>query len=190
MLDSMITKEVNETMTQKKPSGYQEIIQRTARPGERFTIMSEDPLVVKYRINMPYRYFAGPIATRFFTELRDNKKILGIRCPECEITYVPPKATCEKCFGQLKDWVEVKNVGSVLTYTITHYPLKIHPFEEPLIYAVVQLEGSSTGLLHMIGETDPSRITIGMQVEAVFKPKNERSGSILDIDYFRPITKS
>jgi hypothetical protein len=29
-------------------------------------------------------------------------------------------------------------------------------------------------------------VTIGMKVEAVWKPVGERTGSILDIEYFRP----
>jgi uncharacterized OB-fold protein len=39
-----------------------------------------------------------------------------------------------------------------------------------------------------MGEVAPEDVEIGMQVEAVFKPKNERSGSILDVEYFRPVT--
>jgi uncharacterized OB-fold protein len=31
-------------------------------------------------------------------------------------------------------------------------------------------------------------LDIGMSVEAVFKPKGEREGSILDIKYFRPVS--
>ena len=33
----------------------------------------------------------------------------------------------------------------------------------------------------------PDDVRAGMQVEAVWKPARERVGSILDIDYFRPL---
>jgi len=32
----------------------------------------------------------------------------------------------------------------------------------------------------------PDDVKIGMKVEAVLKPKNQREGSVLDIQYFRP----
>jgi hypothetical protein len=42
------------------------------------------------------------------------------------------------------------------------------------------------GFMHKLGEVDPQRIEVGMEVEAVWKPDGEREGSILDIRYFRP----
>jgi hypothetical protein len=59
------------------------------------------------------------------------------------------------------------------------------PVEPPIIYGVVQLDGADTGFVHMLGEVDPEQLRIGMRVQAVFK--DERSGGILDIRYFRPL---
>ena len=38
----------------------------------------------------------------------------------------------------------------------------------------------------MLGEVSPGDVKIGMEVEAVWKPVAERTGSILDIAYFKP----
>ena len=170
---------------QRKPLKYDEIIDKAVTPSERFRIISEDPYVAEGRLVMPYRYFTGSIGTKFFTKLRDEKKILGIRCPGCNTVYVPPRATCGKCFINLEEWVEVANKGTVQSYTVTYYPLSIHPVEEPLIYGIIQLDGADTGLTHIIDETDPSRVYIGMRCEAVFK--EQREGNILAIKYFRPL---
>jgi hypothetical protein len=62
----------------------------------------------------------------------------------------------------------------------------MQPLESPEIPAVVSIDGSDGGLLHMLGEVDPEEVRIGMEVEAVWKPVGERIGSILDIDHFRP----
>jgi uncharacterized OB-fold protein len=43
------------------------------------------------------------------------------------------------------------------------------------------------GLIHRLGEVEPDNVEIGMDVEAVFKDPSERVGSILDIDYFKPV---
>ena len=38
----------------------------------------------------------------------------------------------------------------------------------------------------MLGEVAPDDARVGMAVEAVWKPLAERTGSILDIAYFKP----
>jgi hypothetical protein len=51
---------------------------------------------------------------------------------------------------------------------------------------VIAIDGSDGGFLHTLGEVEPDAVTIGMKVEAVWRPMGERTGSILDIAYFRP----
>jgi hypothetical protein len=41
--------------------------------------------------------------------------------------------------------------------------------------------------MHLLGEVDPDAVEIGMKVEAVWKPEEERTGSITDIKYFKPL---
>jgi len=61
------------------------------------------------------------------------------------------------------------------------------PLDPPEIPAVIRLdETSEGGFLHMLGDVAPADVSIGMQVEAVWKPVDERVGSILDISHFRP----
>jgi uncharacterized OB-fold protein len=63
----------------------------------------------------------------------------------------------------------------------------MQPLDPPELPAVIRLDGASSGgFLHKLGEVDPAAATIGMAVEAVFLPPEERTGSILDIAYFRP----
>ncbi|HIE17756.1 MAG TPA: Zn-ribbon domain-containing OB-fold protein [Dehalococcoidia bacterium] len=148
-------------------------------------IVNEDPLVLQGKIYLDYAYYVGPIATRFFTDLRDRGKFFGIRCGECGITYMPPRGTCGRCFGKLEEWVEVAPQGTVISHTITYYPSVCHPVKEPIVYAIVKLDGADTGLIHMLGDVEPSEAYSGMRVEAVFKEKRE--GNILDIKYFKPL---
>ena len=62
----------------------------------------------------------------------------------------------------------------------------MQPLDPPEMPAVISIDGSDGGFLHMLGEVDPDGVRIGMDVEAVWKPVGERAGSILDIDHFRP----
>ncbi len=173
-------------MAHKRPTKYTEMF-HLVTPGRRFDVLSLDPYVAEGRLAMPYRYFPGPIATRFFQELRDNQRILGIRCRKCDRVYVPAESTCGGCFEKLEEWVEVGNEGVLQTYTTTHYRLPIHPLPSPIMYGLIKLDGADTGLLHLLGEVDHRALEIGCRVEAVFR--DERQGNILDIRYFRPINQ-
>lgn len=138
-------------------------------------------------IPLQSRYTVGIAGERFFREIMDNARLLGTRCPQCEITYMPPRLYCEQCFAGLEDWVELGTQGTVQTFTILHLALDGSPLAEPQMLALIQLDGADTGLVHFLGEVHPAEVELGMPVEAVFKPKAEREGSILDIRYFRPV---
>lgn len=143
-----------------------------------------EPVVERQVLKVPYRYNMGKVGSKFFIEIRDHKKIFGLRCCKCQITYVPPRATCGKCFNLLQDWIEVSDQGTLETFTIVNYTTAVQPVAAPLIYGIVKLEGADTGLTHLIGETDPGKLRIGMRLKAVFK--DERRGNMLDILYFKP----
>lgn len=130
-------------------------------------------------------YDVGRIGTRFLAELRDNKKILGIRCPVCNRVYVPPRLTCKDCFTELEEWVELSDKGTLLTYTIVHTPGANQPVEPPYIIGVIQLDGADTGLIHIVGQTSFEQLSVGMRLQAVFN--EEREGNIRDIRHFKPL---
>jgi uncharacterized OB-fold protein len=146
-----------------------------------------DPFVFAGKLDIPNTYSAGMVGSRFLIELRDNKKIMGIKCPTCNLVYVPPRSTCKYCFGKLSELVEVSPKGTLLTYAIAHQPNPVQPLEPPIAYGIVRLDGADTGLVHMLGEVDPKQLKIGMRVKALFKVKKERQASILDIKYFKPL---
>ena len=144
-----------------------------------------DVFVYEGFIRIPNTYSAGAVGSRFLIEIRDNKKFLGTRCPACNRVYVPARSTCKYCFGQISEWVEVSDKGTLLTYTVDCQSNAMQPVEPPIIYGVIQLDGADTGLVHLLGEVDLEQLKIGMRLQAVFKEK--RVGSILDIKYFKPV---
>ena len=59
---------------------------------------------------LPYTYFAGRVGSKFITTIRDQKKIMGVKCPICNTVYLPPRQVCDKDFTDIRDkWVEVSN---------------------------------------------------------------------------------
>jgi len=145
-----------------------------------------DVWVYHGQINIPNTYSAGAVGSRFLIELRDNKRIMGTRCPKCNLVYVPARSVCRDCFGQLSEWVEVSNKGTLLSHAIARQPTPVQPVPPPIIYGIIQLDGADTGFVHMLGEVDPQQLKVGMRDKAVFKTKKQRVASILDIKYFKP----
>lgn len=143
------------------------------------------PITISGAIIIPYRYYAGAIASRFFIELRNNKRIMGTICLQCNRVYVPPRSTCFRCFNKLDEWVELNGRGTLQSYTVVHYSLPVHPLSSPFIYGVILLDGADTGLVHFLEEVEPEELKIGMRLIPVFK--DQRDGDILDIRYFKPL---
>lgn len=131
------------------------------------------------------RYTAGLAGERFLRAIKDDGVILGSRCPRCDVTYVPGRAFCERCLSEIDEWVDVGTEGEVHTFTLMFEDLDGTHRDEPEVVALVEL--GDGGMVHYVRDVDPENVFIGMPVAAVFKPADERTGSVLDIAYFRPI---
>jgi len=147
----------------------------------------EKTLRVPFLLDTEYRYAVGQYGARFFTELRDHARLMGVRCPECGRVYVPPRPVCGICYRELHEWVEVGPEGTIVGWTVVRIPF-IDPMtgeQRPVPYgfAIIRLDGASTSLYHFLDETDERRIRVGRRVRAVFREKRE--GSLRDILHFR-----
>ena len=133
------------------------------------------------------RYTAGVAGQRFFEKIKEDSKIFGTRCEACEITYVPARLYCERCFMRLeeKDWVDVGTEGIIHSFTLVHKTLEGETKEKPSVLAAIQLADGI--MIHRLGEYEEEEIYIGMKVAAEFKAKPDRQGGINDIDYFKPL---
>jgi uncharacterized OB-fold protein len=136
-------------------------------------------------VDARYEWDAGVAISRYLDGLKDGR-ILGRECRSCERVLVPPRMFCERCFRDTDGWVEVEPTGIVQTFSICNIRWDMQPLDEPELPAVIAIDGSDGGFLHKLGEVAPDEVFIGMAVEAVWRPEEEREGSILDIAYFRP----
>jgi hypothetical protein len=131
------------------------------------------------------RYTYGLAGERFFRAIKDEGRIYGTVCPKCKRTYVPAVSFCERCLGGLSEWIDVGIQGEVHTYTLLYENVDGSPRQEPFLVAFIKM--GDGGLVHCLGEIVPQDVVIGMKVQAVFNPKEVRTGSILDILYFKPV---
>ena len=149
----------------------------------------QKPRRISFDAHLSYRYSAGPTASRFFTELRDNKRIMAMRCSTCGKVHVPPRVVCGQCYRPLEEWLEVGPGGTLLGYTVVRYafldPLTGKKRPVPYGYGFILLDGADAFIQHFLDETDIDKLRVGLRVEAVFK--QERLGNFADMEYFRVI---
>lgn len=145
-------------------------------------------IVYSGRIKVPYKWYVGETGSRFLTALRDKKEIWGTRCPKCGKVYVPPVKSCGTCFTLTDTWVQVKDTGTLESFTVVHYEHAMHPVRAPFAYGLIRLDGASGSMLHFVKSDNLEDLAAGMKVKAVFA--DERKGSILDIAHFAPLAES
>lgn len=137
---------------------------------------------------MPYEWSIGKYGSQFFKELREHGRFAGIRCPECERVYVPPRRVCGPCFRELDELVELPTTGTITAFSVVNYPF-IDPATGnqrpiPYTYGYIRIDGSDCIFSHVISETDISKIEVGKRVRAVLKAPNEMQGNVQDILFF------
>jgi uncharacterized OB-fold protein len=150
--------------------------------------MANGEVVYPGKIRVPYVWSVGEYGSRFLYELKEHKKFWATRCPRCRKVFIPPRKSCPDCFVQIGEWLEVGPHGSLVTFTIVRYRAQTHPVLAPFAIGVIQLDGSDTGLVHLIGGEDIEEISSGMRVKPVFR--EEREGNLLDILYFTPLEEA
>ena len=144
----------------------------------------DDVLVAPNILEYPYKRTVGPVIGRFLTGLRD-RRIEGIRtgdgrvlCPPTEYDPVTGETLGEDGF------VAVGDAGTVTTWSWVQHVREEHPLDHPFAFALIQLDGADTGLLHAVDAGSPAGMATGMRVQARWR--DEREGSITDIVCFDP----
>lgn len=140
---------------------------------------------------LKYAWDDGVAIGRYLAELR-NGKIIARKCNKCDRIMLPPRMFCELCWRPTDEWVYCRDTGTVNTFSLCHVnwdASRIPPGQPLHLPAVIHIDGASyhMGILHKLGEVEPDDIYIGMKVKAVWKPADEREGSITDIRHWKPV---
>lgn len=163
--------------------------ERTRRARESFN--RDQAIRIEQQITLQYRFAAGATATRFFTAMREEGKILATRDAEGNV-MVPPRPVCGLSGLEMNEWVEVGPEGVLAGCTIVYVPF-IDPMtgvQRPVPYGfgLVRFDGADTSIYHLVNATEPDEIGVGRRVRPVFKPREERIGSLADIEHFEVIS--
>lgn len=139
-------------------------------------------MILEGDITIPYKWTPGPVAGRFLAELRDNRRIMAVKCGACGKVFVPPPDICGQCFKLLDDWVELSGDATVVAVSVVNHLMPWSAAPVPYSLAVIRLDGADTDLIHMVGNA----VKRGDRVRPSYK--QDRTGSILDIEFFTRAT--
>ncbi len=137
---------------------------------------------VESTISFPYKRSLGPVIGAFMTALADQR-FIGIRsgtrvlCPPLEWD---PDTGAELAV----DLVDVGPAGTVRSWSWVTRPSQQHPLDHPFAFAMIQLDGADTTLIHVVDAGSIDAMSTGMRVAPRWR--ETRTGHITDVAAFVP----
>lgn len=150
------------------------------------SLETTDPVTgVIVPVSLDYLYAASPEESAFYRGLNEGR-ILGQRCPTCQKVYVPPRSACPTDGTPTAEEVEVSQTGTITTFCVVNVPFLGQKITPPYVSAYVLLDGADIAVLHLILGVPAEEVRMGMRVKAVWKPREEWTYSLENIDHFEP----
>ena len=133
-------------------------------------------------LEFPYTRSTGAVLGAFLAGLRAGR-VLGVRGSDGRV-LVPPQEYDPVTSHGIDELVEVGDHGTVTTWTWNPTPKHGQPFDRPFAWALVQLDGADTPMLHALEVGSPDEVSTGMRVRVRWA--DDREGTIHDIACFEP----
>jgi hypothetical protein len=137
-------------------------------------------MTATWTLQFPYRRSVGPVIGEFLGGLRDQT-VYGVRTAAGRV-IVPPLEYDPDTGDDAHDLVEVGQTGVVQHAAWIAEPLRNHPLDRPFAWALVQLDGADTAMLHAFDAGSPDAAVPGARVR--IRWADEREGKITDIACF------
>jgi len=133
-----------------------------------------------------YLYPSGVAGDKLFKHIMKNDSFLASKCLKCDKVYFPPRLYCEDCFCEIKEdnWIEVPATGTIKLFTVVTIDSYGEKLEESKVIGMINIDNTDGVLLGVIKTDDINEELRGKKVQAVFKSKGEREGTLKDILYF------
>jgi uncharacterized OB-fold protein len=142
----------------------------------------ESPVVLRYDFS------AGYATSKFLRGCKEGK-LIGQRSPATGKVIAPPRGSDPESGEPTVEEVQLKDTGTVASFTIVHIPIPNNPVQPPYIIANIVLDGCDQTFIHLISECNNADIKIGTRIQAVWKDKSEWDYSLENIKYFKPLNE-
>ncbi|MFW5945661.1 MAG: Zn-ribbon domain-containing OB-fold protein [Candidatus Natronoplasma sp.] len=114
---------------------------------------------------------------RFWREIRQRYKGIGVECKNCGEIFFPPRDICPECrresYQKMEEY-ELKGTGKVVTYTKVYEP---HPeFKDlsPYVMAIIEMDEGVRVTGHLV-DIEYEQVERGMKVEASMRKLGQES---------------
>jgi uncharacterized OB-fold protein len=142
------------------------------------------PLQAPLEISFDYTRSLGPVLSSFMSALA-TRRILGVRGSDGRV-HAPAIEYDPVTFAPLSELVEVESTGTVISWSWMPNPFEGQPLAHPFAWALIQLDGADTPMLHALDVGSPDNAHTGLRVQARWSAAPV--GSIHDIECFEPVS--
>lgn len=126
------------------------------------------------------RKLAAPVPdpeTQPFWDAAEQGRFLVKKCTKCQKVHWYPRSICPFCYSAETEWVEGSGKGKIYSFTVM-------PRADPPYAAAYVTLSEGPSMLTNIVECDLDALSIGQDVELVFKPTAEGAPPM---PMFRPV---
>ena len=148
--------------------------------------MSEPITGIVTPIKLDYRYTPGTAQSQFLRGIKEGK-IFGRRCPSCQKVYFPPRGGCSMCGVEFAEEVEVKDTGTLVTFTVVNVNFANRSIELPYVAGEVAFDGADTTTSVLVRDIPVDQVRQGMRVKAHWIPQEQWDYSMTNIEHVVPI---
>lgn len=126
-----------------------------------------------------------PFTIEQFYKFIGEGRIMGAKCNKCGAVFAPPRTACSNCLSTDFTWIQLKNRGKLLTYTVIHIaPEKFQPMA-PYAFGILELEYGVRlpGIIQGVKHED---IKLGMELQVDFDVNIPQTWPQWPRYFFRP----
>lgn len=142
--------------------------------------MTEEKYIVRNKglLRAEFNFWVGLYMDKFYDAL-ESKKLIGNKCPECGMIFVPPRKVCGKCRITIpieENWVDLPDTGTLVNYTLTPYKVNergSRSSKKLQQIGMVQIDGSDTTIIYKLLDIEPEEIKTGMKVKIEWNSKTK-----------------
>lgn len=136
-------------------------------------------------IQLEIQHSASHPESAYLRALKEGK-LLGARTGEQGKVYFPAREADPATGRQLTEFVELPDTGTITTFAIINIPFQGQKIKPPYVAAYVLLDGADIPFLTLVSDVDAHEVRMGMRVQAVWRPREEWTYGMENIEYFRP----
>ena len=121
-----------------------------------------------------------PFTAASFKQYLNEKKLMGSHCPNCDESFLPPRAICSHCHNDRMEWIEFKGSGKLAAFTSIYIaPTAMiaagYGRDKPYLAGIVELEEGVkvSGQILSLDASRPEEVKIGTPLVAEYIERGE-----------------